>query len=158
MKRLHIIILLIAMVLCINAQPQGNNKFNPERFMREQEAFITKEAHLTQQEAAAFFPIFREMQNKQRELFGKMREYAHKNPQNDKEAASFISNMDNINMQIQKIAQQYHSRFCKAIPARKVLLCIKAQEMFKHKIMDNLAQRMKRGEGPDNRRQKRPQK
>lgn len=143
MKRILFIIIMAVISLNINAQPKG--KFNPEMYMKEQEAFIIKQANLTPQEATAFTPVFREMHNKQRELFNKMRGYVHRNPQTDKEAETCINAMSSINIQIMKLEQQYHARFCKVIPARKAYQCIKAQEMFKHQMMEKIAQRMNNG-------------
>lgn len=139
MKKIIAILTLLVLTLSISAEEQ--KKFNPEQFIREQEAFITKEARLTPQEANAFFPVFREMQEKQRELFKKMKECSHKNPQNDKEATQLITTMDNLDFQIKKIQSQYHNKFCKIIPATKAHQCIKAEEKFKQHVMDKLAVR-----------------
>lgn len=134
------------MSLAVFAENQGK-RFDPQKFTKDQEAFITKEARLTQQEANAFFPIFREMQQKERALFKQQRDLKRKNPQNDKEAAQIINELDNIEMQMTKIKQQYHSKFCKAISPVKVLQCINAEEKFKHFIMGNIAN-MHGGGGP----------
>ena len=48
-------------------------KFNPEEYQRKLEAHITKFAGLTIQEAQRFFPLFREMQQKQRAIFMKQK-------------------------------------------------------------------------------------
>ena len=58
------------------AQPPQPPRFNPAKFEADMEQFITTEVGLTPMEASRFFPLFREMQNKQRALFGKMRFYA----------------------------------------------------------------------------------
>lgn len=150
-KRIYTLITLIALTLTLCAQPQPGGKFNAEQFKKEQEDFITKEAHLTPQEASAFFPVFQEMQTKQRELFQKQRECWRKRPQSDKEASQLIVTMDNLDMQMKKMQQQYHQRFCKIIPATKAYACIKAEESFKHKVMERLANRMnmrRDGKGP----------
>ena len=60
------------------AQPPQPPRFNPAKFEADMEQFITTEVGLTPMEASRFFPLFREMQNKQRALFGKMRFYASK--------------------------------------------------------------------------------
>lgn len=136
-KKLLCIILTVFMALNINAERE-DKKFNPQQFKSEQEAFITREAKLSKQEAAAFFPLFNEMQDKQRALFNKQRNLARQKPTNDKEAAKQISEMDNIDMQIAKLRSQYHNKFSQAIPAMKVKLCIRAEERFKRQMMDRL--------------------
>lgn len=143
MKKLLFIILMFLSAISINAE-QENKKFNPQQFRKNQEAFIIKDAQLTQQEAAAFFPLFREQQDKQRALFNQQMKLAHKRPSSDKEAAKIIDQMDQIELKITKLKSQYHVKFCRAIPAMKVMRCIKAEEKFKHRVMDNLV----RGQHP----------
>ena len=52
-------ILLVGFSVCQADEPQ---KFSPEKFQAEMEQFITKEAGLSADESAKFFPLFREMQ------------------------------------------------------------------------------------------------
>ena len=63
--------LLTGVLVCQADEPQ---KFSPEKFQAEMEQFIAKEAGLTADESAEFFPLFREMQQKQRAVFGKVRQ------------------------------------------------------------------------------------
>ncbi|MCI6491250.1 MAG: hypothetical protein PUH57_00990 [Prevotellaceae bacterium] len=137
MKKILCIILMAVMALAASAE-QEEKKFDPQQFRRDQEAFITKEAKLTPQEAAAFFPLFRELQGKQRALFAQQRKLERERPCSDKEAAKQIAEMDDVEMQMAKLRNLYHNKFCRAIPAMKVKQCLRAEERFKHKVMDRL--------------------
>ena len=139
-KKIAYIIMLLLLTVTVDAQNAKPNekKFDPEKFMQEQEAFITKQAKLTTQESARFFPLFRELQNKQRTLFHKQRKYAKSKPQNDKEAAKIIAEIDQTELQIKKLQTDYHNKFCKVIPATKVFQCLQAEERFKRHIMDKM--------------------
>ena len=148
LRQLFFITALMVTTLTVNAQPQKHNdrpdkehKFNPERFERAQEAFIVKEAQLTQQEAAEFLPVFREMLQKQRALFKQFRQYAKAKPQNDKEAMKLLKNIDNLDLQIKKIEIEYHTKFCKVISPMKVYQVHKAMNKFKHITMERVAKR-----------------
>lgn len=94
------------------------------------EQFIVTEAGLSPQEAAAFFPVYKEMQGKQRMLFNKMRRYRHIDTRDNAASLEAIKNMDSIDLQIKKLQQKYHLKFCDVLPAGKVLLVIKAEEKF----------------------------
>ncbi len=153
MKKLLFIIIMFLSAISINAE-QENKKFNPQQFRKDQEACITQNAQLTQQEAAAFFPLFREQQDKQRALFNQQMKLARKRPCSDKEAAHIIEQMGQIELKIAKLKIQYNTKFCRAIPAMKVMRCIKAEEKFKHRVMDNLV----RGQHPHGPRPPRPDK
>lgn len=136
-RNIFFVVLLIASVIEISAQTP--KKFDPEKFSRDQETFIAREAKLSSQEADKFFPVFREMKNKQRALFHKQRQCVRSKPQNDKEAEKLICDMDRIDMQLKKIQIEYHTKFCKVIPATKVFLCLKAEERFKHQTMEKMS-------------------
>ena len=128
MKKVLLLILTAFITLQLAAQPPEG--FNPKRFQQEMEQFITREAGLTPAEAARFFPIFNELQQKQRKLFDKMRFMRFVNINDDAAAHKAIVEMDRLDLQIKKLQQQYHEKFCKVLPAGKVLKIIKADEMF----------------------------
>lgn len=138
MKKILCIIIMAITALTVSAE-QEEKKFNPQQFQRDQESFITKEAKLTPQEAAAFFPLFRELQKQQRALFSQQRRLERQRPGNDKDAAKIITDMDEIEMETAKLRALYHKKFCKAISPMKVKACIRAEEKFKHKMMDRIA-------------------
>lgn len=140
MKKILFILLMTITALTVSAERE-EKKFDPKQFTRDQEAFIVKEAKLSPQEAAAFFPLFRELQDKQRALFNKQRNVERQRPTNDKEAARQIQEMDELEMQMAKLKATYHTKFCRAIPAMKVKQCMKAEEHFKHRMMDRLIRR-----------------
>ena len=132
-RQFFFILALMLTTLTVNAQPQKHHdrpdkehKFNPEQFARAQEAFIVKEAQLTQQETAAFMPVFREMLQKQRTLF---------------RAAKLLKDVDDLDLQIKKIEIEYHAKFCKVISPMKVYQVHKAMNKFKHITMERVAKR-----------------
>jgi len=59
MKKCVLVLLTFWVVVAASAQ---EHKFSPEKFQADMEAFLTREANLTQQEAARLFPILRQMQ------------------------------------------------------------------------------------------------
>ena len=57
---------LISFMFTLTTGAQEQQKFSPEKFDAELQEFITAQAKLTPQEATKFFPIYKEMQGKQR--------------------------------------------------------------------------------------------
>lgn len=151
MKTSALTTLIAIVMLCISPMtttaqrpadpPQGKERFDKDRFIKEQEAYITAQAHLTAKEAAAFFPLFREMQQKQRELFMRHGKLSRTKPQDNNQAKRLIKDMDNLELQIKQLQAKYHSKFYSVLPALKVLDCIKAEERFKHETMEKMARR-----------------
>ena len=127
--RKFIIFLLISFVsLHAACQPPGG--FNPQQFEKDLQQFIIQQAGLTPYESAKFFPLFEEMQKKQRKLFDEMRFIRFVNTDDDKASLNAIKKMDELDLEMKKIQQQYHTKFCKILPAGKVLKTIQADEKF----------------------------
>lgn len=139
MKKILTIAMLLLMHVTVSLADNNYGNFDPERYNRELEAAMTRDAKLTPQESQAFFPVFWEMQKKVRELFMKGRELARKRPASEAEALEIIKGIDANELAIKKLEQQYHARFLKILPASKVLACIRAEVRFNRNMMRDFA-------------------
>lgn len=114
---------------------QGNKKFNPARFEADLEKFITTEAHLTQSEASKFFPLYREMRQKQMAYFKKDRDLFKNIKSTDNKACeNAIKQHDANEIAIKKIQSTYHSKFLKVLAPTKILQIIKAEDKFHRQL------------------------
>ena len=120
---------------------QNDRKFNPKRFETDLQQFIVAEAALSPQEAAAFFPIYKEMHREQRTLFAKRRQYRHVDPSDDHAAREAIMQRDALDIQIKMLQQHYHDKFCDVLSPGKVFLIIKAENKFHRKAFRRMAKR-----------------
>jgi hypothetical protein len=135
MKRLVVCIFTILCILqSVNSQ-ENKQKFSPAKFQAELEAFITKEACLTTNEANAFFPLFREMGKKQRGVYQKMRKLGFEKPKTEEECKNVIIQRDRMDMELKKIQQTYHNKFLEILPACKVFDVIKAEDRFHRRVL-----------------------
>ena len=134
-------ILALLFFLCTTlACAQKRPKFDPQRFEADLEQFIATEAGLTAQQAAAFFPVYKEMRDKQRVLFGRMGQYRHVDTSDDDACAKAIRELDDCEMQIKQLQHQYHLKFMEILPAAKVLKAIRAEERFHRQAFKNAAE------------------
>ena len=137
MKRLTTI--LIALVLAVAAIPQGHKpqppKFSPEKFQADLEQFITKEACLTPQEAAKFFPVYKEMQAKQRAVYDRQRQLGWGKPADEKGCEKAIRQRDEYDLELKRIQQTYHNKFLSIISASKLYDVIKAEDRFHRQML-----------------------
>lgn len=131
MKRLTTILFCLMMVISVSAQEQ--KKFSPEKFQADLEAYITREAHFDQQEAARYFPLLREMQAKQRAIYARM--YKKEKPSGDAKCAEAIANYDKANIELKQLDQTYHKKMMKVVPASKVFDAMKAENDFHRNMM-----------------------
>lgn len=145
MKRILSFIATFLITLALTAQSQvppqqqraGQQQFSPERFDAELQTYITNEAHLTTQEAAAFFPIYKEMQDKQRQLSGRQHEISRTKPADEAGCLDVIRESDEIDQEIKRIQQTYHTRFLEIVSASKLYDILNAEKRFFRRMMRN---------------------
>ena len=122
------------------AAQETGRKFSPEKFQAEMEQFITKEAGLTDEEAAKFFPLFREMQQKQRAIFEKVRKEGFTKPVDDAACRKLVERRDACELEQKKIQQTYHQKFFSVISPSKVFDVLIAEERFHRRAFRNWGQ------------------
>ncbi|MBQ8989168.1 MAG: hypothetical protein IJ067_05720 [Prevotella sp.] len=142
---LSVALLFLQTVGMLADEPQ---KFSPEKFQADMEAFMTKEAHLTEAEAAKFFPLFREMQQKQRAVFEKMKNECSVKPTDEPSCKKVVMKRDEYEIEQKKIQQQYHNKFFSVIPASKVYDVIMAESKFHRRAFKNWSKGGKGGTHP----------
>ena len=126
--------------LSISAQgfgQQNQQRFSPEKFEADLQEYITKEAKLTPQEAGKFFPVYKEMQEKQRALFARQLELANVKPADEQGCMKVIKESDDIDLDLKRIQKNYHARFMEMMSASKVYDILKAEQNFHRRTMRN---------------------
>lgn len=142
MKRLHLIALWGGLILCglitpVHAQNRPD-RFSPQKFVKELEGYIIREAGLSRTEAAAFFPIFHELHNKQRSINWQINELKKRNlPGNatDKDYNNIIRKINKLKVESAELEDTYYRKMCKAVPARKVHAAMKAEDSFHRRML-----------------------
>lgn len=150
MRRVLLLTILftqLALGTALAQQNQGPQQFSPEQFEKELHQFITKEACLTPQEAAKFFPIYREMQKKQRALYGRQQQLGRIKPTDEKGCEKAIRQRDEIELELKRIQQIYHDRLLSVVPASKLYDAIKAEDRFHRQKLRNWGQSMQGMQG-----------
>ena len=140
MKQLTLTILSLVFALTVGAQEQqrpSQQKFSPERFQAELEQYITKHACLTQKEAAKFFPIYKEMQAKQRTIFERQRQLDKVKPADEKGCENAIRQRDEYDLELKRIQQTYHNKFLTVLSASKLYDVLKAENGFHRQMLRN---------------------
>jgi len=133
MKKFISLSLLLMMTIMVSAQ--DHKRFSPEKFEADLRCFITKEASLTPQEADKLFPVFREMREKQREIYEKMRKLGMNKASDDEACKQFIIEYDKLNLELGQLDVTYHKKMIRMIPASKVYEVMKAEKRFHRQMM-----------------------
>jgi len=138
MKKLLVFAVLMFVVV-LGASAEEQQKFSPEKFQADLEQYITTEAGLTNEEAAKFFPLYREMQQKQRVVYNKMHEL-FKLPHDEASCKRAVQRRDQLEIELKQIAQTYHNKFLRVLPASKVIGTIIAEDKFHRRAFRKLGQ------------------
>ena len=142
MKKLLVFAVLMLMVV-LGASAEEQQKFSPEKFQADLEQYITTEAGLTNEEAAKFFPLYREMQQKQRVVYNKMHEL-FKLPHDEASCKRAVQRRDQLEIELKQIAQTYHNKFLRVLPASKVIGTIIAEDKFHRRAFRRFGQQRNR--------------
>lgn len=129
----------LSLITSLAQEGGGKHRFSPEKFDAELRQFITKEAKLTEQEAAKFFPVYKEMQTKQRAVFGRQRALVMTNPEGEKACLEAIRQRDENDLEMKRIQQTYHEKFLEMLPASKVYAILRAEDMFHRRMLKRSA-------------------
>jgi len=128
MKKILTIVVILLSALTMKAEtPQ---QFSPEKFQADLEQFITNEANLTPEESKKFFPLYREMQQKQRVVFKQMKDLGVNKPADEAACKKALEKRDELELEQKRIQQNYHKQFLNVLPASKVYDVIKAENHF----------------------------
>jgi len=127
-------LLFLCSTVALADEPQ---KFSPEKFQADMEQFITQEACLTPEEAAKFFPLFREMRDKQRIVYDRMKSECSIKPADEAGCKQVVQKRDMLEMELKNIQQSYHNKFFCVLSASKVYDVIKAESRFHRRTFKN---------------------
>lgn len=137
------LVFLLTAGLTVVAQPQQGHqgqsqigpRFSPEKFEAELQQFLVQEASLTPQEAAKFFPVYKEMNRKQRALYERQRQLGMIKPKDEKGCQKAIKDRDEIEVELKRIQQNYHNKFLDILPASKVYDVLNAEDRFHRRML-----------------------
>ena len=145
------LLLTIMTVMSFGVWAQGPEKegrrFDPEQFRKMVEESLTKAASLTPGEAKAFFPLYNEMRQKQREMGEEIRKIKKEPGSDEKAIAQTVVKINQRKVDMAKLEQDYYNRFLKVIPAEKVFKIIKAEDDFHRRMVQG-----RRGNGGPNKK------
>lgn len=130
------------------AADDTNQRMSPEEFRTKQQAFITEKAELTKQEAAKFFPIYFELQDKKKELNDKawrlMRDGKKENT-TEAQYDDILEGVYDTRIASAKLEQSYFERFKKILSCKKIFLIQKAEMRFHRELLKGMNHKGEKG-------------
>lgn len=112
---------------------KGGKPFNPEKFRKDFEQYVTRKAGLTAAEAKRFYPLFHELRRQQRDIQQKIRRTMRrmdKEKLSDKDCERILAEVHRLQKMHNELESKYNQRFKKALSARKLLMVMRAEHEF----------------------------
>ncbi len=111
-------------------------------------AFITKQLNLTVEEAQRFWPVYNEFQQKKENINKNKRQLlkklvAENNGLSDDKLAGLSDIYIKSQLDEAKLISDYHEKFKTILPIKKVIAYYKADEKFKHFLLQEVQKRKK---------------
>ncbi|WP_421918177.1 hypothetical protein [Marinifilum sp.] len=149
MKRL-ILSISIVMLFCFAAMAQkgkgeGRGRMHKE-IQAQKVAFITQRLALTPEEAQLFWPVYNEFENKKeqlrqdgRVLFRKIRNGLDSIPES--KLVQISDNMISLRVKEAQLNMEYHEKFKKVLPIKKVLELYHTEKQFQNMLLRKIKEK-----------------
>ena len=150
-KKVFYVVLLLMLTMTLPARER--NDFDPKKYRAELKEYVVKEAQLTPAEAEKFFTLYDAMRGEERKVFRKIKEIRKERPVTDDDCRKAIVDIDEHEMQLKRIQQQYHQKMLKVLPPSKVMRSLFHAEKFDRSKFRQMAGKnagakpMRKGEG-----------
>ena len=143
MKKLIILLIIVCgFTPALRAMGSPNQHLSPKEFRAKQQAFITEKAGLTQEEAAKFFPVYFELQDRKKQL----NDEAWKLLRSGKDEKTTDTQYGEI------LDKTYFEKFKKILSCKKIYLVQRAEMRFHRELLKGVRDNKGGNERPQGKR------
>ena len=140
MKRLIILLFIICGFTPLLWAMDGCNqqRLSPEEFRAKQKAFIIEKAGLNKEEAAKFFPVYFELQDKKKALNDKAWGLLRKGKDDkttEAQYAEILKGVYDARSASDKLERDYYEKFKKILSNKKIYMVQKAELRFHRELL-----------------------
>lgn len=134
-------------LVCLSAAAQGQRperpRMTPEEYQAKQKEFITQHAELTEEESAAFFPLYFELQSKKHEVNRSVWKQARAvapHERTEEECVTMIDALADVKIACALLEKDYLQRFKEILPAKKLMRVQMAEERYQRELLRGMQQ------------------
>ena len=142
MKRLLVLIVLACGWMPLLWAMHGcDQRLTREEFRSRQQAYITEKADLTPQEAAEFFPLYFELQDKKQQLneeAWKLLREGKKEGVTEKRYEEILEGVYDARISADRLEKTYYNKFKKILTNKKIYLVQRAELSFHRTILKGM--------------------
>ena len=137
-QKLATLLIISCISISIQAQDRKKSGFTKEEFRARQEAYLMQKAEITQEEAAKFFPVYFELQDRKKAVNDKAWEQARKGKDpktSDAEYEQIIEGIVKARIEADKLDLEYLQRFKKILSHKKIYKLQREEIRFQRDIL-----------------------
>lgn len=146
MNRFIIIITLFFACLAVQAQ-EKKECMSKEQFRERQKQYFADKADLTQEEAAKFFPLYFELQDKKfsynKEMWGKMHKIRESKNVSDAEYSRITEDLIKTRLTIDELELEYLRKYKKVLSPKKIYNIQRAEMKFSRELLKDAGKHKK---------------
>lgn len=130
----------LCFIVCMAATQAQNKKpaFSKEEFRAKQEAYLREKVELTKEEAARFFPVYFELQDRKKSVNDKAWQRGRKGKEpgtTDAEYEEIIDGIVKARMECDELDWEYLQRFKKILSPKKLFKLQRAEAKFHRDLL-----------------------
>ena len=142
MKKLIILLIIVcSFTPALRAVGSPNQHLSPKEFRAKQQAFITEKAGLTQEEAAKFFPVYFELQEKKKKLNDESWSLMRQGKDDKTTEAQYeeiVAKVCDNRIAADRLDKSYLDRFKKILSNKKIYLVQRAEMRFHREMLKGM--------------------
>jgi hypothetical protein len=138
--------LIVALAVLLPLMGWSQPKRAGERIEAFRIGFFTQRLQLTPEESQQFWPIFNEMEEKERNIRKTFMDDRRLELLSDAEAEQLIDNYFEMEEKLLQVKKEYYQRLRKVLPARKIALLPRIDRQFKERLLEEMRNRQGGGQ------------
>ncbi len=155
MKKLFVLCVMVCgLVSFVQATNGCEQRLTKDEFRAKQQAFITDAAGLSSEEAAKFFPLYFELQDKKKVLNDKLWDLMRQGKNEDTSEAQYEEILEGIydaRIASERLEKTYFEKFKRLLSCKKIYLVQRAEMRFHRELLKDMrGKRAPKREKPQN--------
>lgn len=150
MKKWIILLLIVcSFTPLVYAMDGCNQHLTKDEFRDKQKVFITDQAGLAKEEAAKFFPVYFELQDKKKELSDKAWDLLRKGKNDNTTESQYneiLKGVYDSRIASDKLEKAYYERFKNILSSKKLYLIQKAEMRFHRELLKGMNRKKSEGQ------------
>ena len=150
MKKLIVLFIVMCSFIPLSWAMDGCNQYlSPDEFRAKQKAYITEKAGLTKEEAAKFFPVYFELQDKKKKLNDESWDLMRKGKDDKTTEAQYAEineKVANNRIAADQLDKTYLGKFKKILSSKKIFLVQRAEMRFHREMIKGMNRSKDKGD------------